>query len=232
VTSSLTTLAAAPAATHSEIPSPVTILLVVAAVGYVLWSRMQGRPLKLKRMLLLPVVLLVLGITDLTGSSAPHLTSKDIAFLLVGVAFSAALGAARGATIELYPQQGELWQRYRKITVVLWIALIAIKLVLIAIASAAGASAGSGTNTLLLALGVSLLAEAAIVAPRAASTGLPLATGHRPSATTRVPAMTPPQDRPASRSVAETGLADDDYRRHGHHHHDHHHNHHGLTGPS
>jgi hypothetical protein len=63
MTSSLTTLAAAPAATHSEIPSPVTILLVVAAVGYVLWSRMQGRPLKVKRMLVLPVVLVVLGIT-------------------------------------------------------------------------------------------------------------------------------------------------------------------------
>jgi hypothetical protein len=243
VLSPLTTLAAAPAASHSEIPSPLTILLVVAAVGYVLWSRMQGRPLKLRRMLVLPAVLVVLGIVDLTGSSAPHLTSKDIAFLVISVVLSVVLGAARGATIELYPQQGELWQRYRRSTVALWIALIAAKLILIGIASAAGASAGSGTSTLLLTLGVSLLAEAAIVAPRAASTGLPLAAGRRdsdgrrsgpsrPSAPTGVPA--PAERTDWSQNVPSLVPADDDYRRHDRHRHDHdhHHNHHGLTGPS
>jgi hypothetical protein len=214
MTSSLTALAAAHASAHSAIPSPLTIVLIVAAVGYVLWSRMQGRPLKLRRMLVLPVVLMVLGITDLTGSSAPHLTPKDIAFLVVGVAIAAGLGAARGATIELYPQQGELWQRYRRTTVGLWIVLIAIRLTLIVIASAVGASAGGGTNTLLLTLGVSLLAEAAIVGPRARSTGLPFASGHdhpgggrpgptrsRPPVTARLPAMAPLQERPASGSV-------------------------------
>ncbi len=215
MTSSLTTLATAHAA-HSAIPSPLTILLVVAAVGYVLWSRMKGQPLKLKRLLVLPAILTVLGITDLTGSSAPHLTPKDIAFLVIGAVISAVLGAARGATIELYPQRGELWQRYRRITVGLWITLIATKLVVLVIASAVGASAGGGTSSLLLCLGVSLLAEAAIVGPRARSTGLPFATGHedsnsdrsgpsrsRPSLTTRFPVMAPPQQRPASRSADE-----------------------------
>ncbi len=70
MTSSLTTLAAARAATHSTIPSPLTIVLVVAAVGWVLWSRMKGQPQKAKRLLVLPAVLTVLGITDLTGSPA------------------------------------------------------------------------------------------------------------------------------------------------------------------
>lgn len=228
MTSSPATLAAAHAAAHSAIPSPLTIVLAVAAVGYVLWSRMKGQPLKAKRLLVLPVVLTVLGITDLTGSSAPHLTPKDIGFLAAGVGISAALGAARGATIELYPQGGELWQRYRPVTVGLWITLIAAKLILLVIAGAAHASAGGGTSSLLLALGVSLLAEAAIVVTRARSTGLPLA-----------------KQRPAGRSVDEGTQhaqgtdwgyevplpvpADDDA---GYRHHDHHHNHHGLTGPS
>jgi hypothetical protein len=187
-------------------------------------------------MLVLPAVLVVLGIVDLTGSSAPHLTSKDIAFLVISVVLSVVLGAARGATIELYPQQGELWQRYRRSTCALWIALIAAKLILIGIASAAGASAGSGTSTLLLTLGVSLLAEAAIVAPRAASTGLPLAAGRRdsdgrrsgpsrPSAPTGVPA--PAERTDWSQNVPSPVPADDDYRRHDHHHHDH--DHHHLT---
>lgn len=160
------------------IPSPLTILLVVAAVGWVLWSRMKGQPLKTKRLLVLPAVLTVLGITDLTGSSAPHLTPKDIGFLVASAAVSAILGAARGATIVIYPHDGELWQRYRPVTVVLWISLIAAKLALIAVAAAAGASAGGGTSSLLLTLGISLLAEAAIVGPRALSTGLPFAASH------------------------------------------------------
>jgi hypothetical protein len=193
------------------IPAPLTILLAVAAVGYVLWSRMKGRPLQVKRLLVLPVVLIVIGITGLTGSSAHHLTPKDIAFLVVSVVISVILGAARGASIELYPQQGELWQRYRPNTVALWIALIATKLVITGIAGAAGASAGGGTNTLLLSLGVSLLAEAAIVGPRALSSGLPFATDHkeidgdrsgtarsRPPLTQRLLDVAAPQDRSTS----------------------------------
>jgi hypothetical protein len=99
----------------------------------------------------------------------------------------------------------------------------------------------SGTSTLLLTLGVSLLAEAAVVGPRALSTGLPFATGHRdsdggrsgpsrPPVTTRVPARAEGQDW--SQDVPSPGPAYDDYRRHDHHHHDHHHDHHGRTGPS
>ena len=204
-----TTLAAAHAAAHSAIPSPLTIALATAAVGWVLWSRMKGQPLQAKRLLVLPVVLTVLGVTDLTGSSAPHLTGKDIGFLAAGAGLAAVLGAARGATIELYPHGGELWQRYRPATVALWITLIAARLILLVIAAAAHASAGGGTSSLLLTLGVSLLAEAAIVAPRALSTGLPFATGRqdsgssrpvrsRPSPASGFPGMTPPPQHPAS----------------------------------
>jgi hypothetical protein len=200
------------AATHGgSIPSPVTILLAVAAVGYVLWSRTKGQPLRSKRLLVLPVILTIIGITDLSGSSAPHLTPKDVAFVAVSVIISVALGAARGATIELYPQQGELWQRYRSSTVGLWIAIILIRVVLVGVASAAHASPGAGTDTLLLALGASLLAEAAVVGPRALSTGLPFAADEkgadartarsprrRPSPATRLFDMELPPERSSS----------------------------------
>jgi hypothetical protein len=197
----MTNALVAAAAHGSTIPSPLTIIVAIAAAAYVLWSRAQGRPLKARRMIILPAALAFIGITDLTGSNATHLTSKDIAFLVVSIAISAALGAARGATIELYPKGGELWQRYKRNTIVLWILLIGSKLVLAGIASSAGASAGGGTNSLLLSLGVSLLAEAAIVGPRALSTGVPFATNHQ--------AIDRDQYRPAAFSAPVSGHAVD-----------------------
>jgi hypothetical protein len=244
MTSSLTTLASTQAAAHSTIPSPLTIALAVAAVGYVLWSRMKGQPLTVKKLAVLPAVLLVMGISDLTGSSAPHLTGKDIGFLAVSAGISAVLGAARGATIELYPSQGELWQRYRPVTAGLWLALIAAKLIVTVIAGAAGASVGGGTSTLLLSLGVSMLSEAAIVAPRALSTGLPFAAsskksdGRQPTIVRSGPLVTSPPlataaplQRPASSRTGDVVYDPASHSlRGGHHHHEHHH--HGLIGPS
>ncbi len=212
MTSALPALAAAHAAAHAAIPSPLTIVLAVAAVGWVLWSRMKGQPLQAKRLLVLPVVLTVLGITDLTGSSAPRLTPADIAFLAVGAGISAVLGAARGATIEIYPHGDELWQRYRPVTVGLWIALIGAKLILTVIAGAAHASAGGGTNSLLLTLGISLLAEAAVVGPRALSTGVPFAAGHQDSGSGR-PGRSPSRPSPASGFPGMTPSPRDDTGR-------------------
>jgi hypothetical protein len=246
MTNSLPALASGHVVAHSTIPSPLTILLAVAAVGYMLWSRMKGQPLQAKKLLVMPAILMVLGVTDLTGSSAPHLTAKDIAFLVASAGISAVLGAARGATIELYPSQGELWQRYRPVTAGLWLALIVAKLILMLIAGAAGASAGGGTSTLLLSLGISMLCEAAIVGPRALSTGVPFAaskknsgggrsggTGSRSWDSGRLPAAAPPQQR-----LAGSGMGDGVYEpaprsiQGDHHHHDHHDHHDGLTGPS
>ena len=39
-------------------PSPVTIVLVVAAIGYVLWPRVQGQPLATKLLAVLPALLI------------------------------------------------------------------------------------------------------------------------------------------------------------------------------
>ena len=161
------------AAGGGRFPSPVTIVLVVAAIGYVLWSRMQGQPLAPKRLVVLPALLIALGISDLTG--AHHQSGADIGFLVGGALLSAALGAARGSTIELFARDGVLWQRYRPVTAALWVALILSKIVLAVIASAAGAKGGAGTNGLLFTLGISLLAESAVVGPRALATHIPFA---------------------------------------------------------
>jgi hypothetical protein len=164
------TVALFAATTHGgAVPSPLTVVVAIVAVTYILWSRTQGRLFNLRRMVLLPAVLIVIGITGLTGSAAVHFGPKDVAFLVASVGISAVLGAVRGGTIELFSRQGALWQRYTRWTVLLWIALIVTRLVMIGVASSAGASAGGGTNSLLLTLGISLLAEAGVVGTRALS---------------------------------------------------------------
>jgi hypothetical protein len=145
--------------------------------------------------LVLPLLFIVIGVADLTSSTAPHLKTAAIAFLVAGAVISILLGAARGTTIELYPKDGQLWQRYRRSTVMLWIALIAAKIVLTVIAHGAGGAAGAGTNSLLIAFGLSLLAEAAVVAPRALSTGLPFATGQARHEDRRPPRAQPREPR-------------------------------------
>ena len=151
------------------IPSPVSIVLVIAGVGFVMWKRMRGEAVKdIKRMLVLPLVFVVLGVANLTGSRPAHLDAASVAFLVVGGLISVGLGAVRGATIELFTKDGFLWQRYRGVTVALWAVLIAVKLLLVLVAHGVGAHASSD---LMLSLGLSLAGEAALVAPRALSTG-------------------------------------------------------------
>ncbi len=183
-------------------PTSLTVLLVIAGVIYVMWRRLRGEPLQAKRLVVLPAVFSALGIVDLTGPRVPHLSPEAIAFLVAGASVSLVLGAARGATIELFSQGGFLGQRYRLATVVLWGALIASKLVLALVAHVTGASGGTG---LMLCLGLSLAGEAAVVAPRALSTGVPFAPAPNRSRPSRAQGPT--------RLVHRCGLTGDDIVR-------------------
>lgn len=152
------------------IPGPLSIAAVGAGFVYVMWRRLQGEPLQAKRLLALPLVFSVLGVVDLTRAHDAHLPPASVAFLVAGAVISLVLGAARGATVELFTKGGHLWQRYRGLTVALWGALIATKLALALAAHLAGAT---GSTDLMLSLGLSLAGEAALVAPRALSSGVP-----------------------------------------------------------
>ena len=174
------------AAVHGgALPTPVVAVLVVIGAGHVLWRRMRGEALQAKRLLALPLVFSVLGVVDLTAPTAPHLGPADVAVLVAGAVVSVVLGAVRGATVELFPREGVLWQRYRGVTVLLWGVLIASKLLLALVAHLMGAAGAVGTEGLMLSLGLSLLGEAALVAPRALSTGVPFASERSRAGRTR-----------------------------------------------
>src|SRR6478735_4646007 len=77
----------------------VLLVLVLAAVGYMLVSRMQGRPVNTRRLLVLPAVLAVAGALQLAGVMSAGFRPVDAVLLAAGLLAAAGLGAARGATV-------------------------------------------------------------------------------------------------------------------------------------
>jgi hypothetical protein len=150
------------------------VLLIAAIVVLVIGRRFVGQPLRAQSWLI-PVGLTVWAGYQLVDQ---HLTAGDIGFLLVSAVLGLASGAARGLTVHLYPRDGHLWMRYRWLTAVVWIASIALRVGLVLGGQLAGVKLSSG-STILLTLGISLIAEVAVVGARAARTGVPIAPRQR-----------------------------------------------------
>jgi hypothetical protein len=183
---------------------PVQIILIVALLIYVIVRRLQGLPLRIGRVLVVPLVVLALGVSQLT-----HLEARDIALLTVKAVVGLGLGALRGATIALYERRGYLWFRYRPVTVAIWLATVAVRVVL-----QIGLPVGSaGSASLTVALAVSLLGEGVIVAVRAQRTRVAFAPHPRTARATVAPDAVAPdavsQDAVSEGAVSEGAVSQD-----------------------
>jgi hypothetical protein len=151
----------------------IVILLVVALVVTMIVRRFLGQPVRAQSFVL-PLGISVWGLTQLRGV---HPGAVDLAFLAVEALLAVAVGLARGTTIQLYLRGGQLWQRYRWSTLAVWIAAILLRLGSVVVGRLAGAHVA--TQSLTLMLGISFLAEAAVVGWRVARTGAPVAPSRR-----------------------------------------------------
>jgi hypothetical protein len=145
----------------------VLAVLVLAAVGYVLVSRMQGQPVNTRRLLVLPAVLTAIGALQLAGALSGGFRAVDAVLLAVGLLAAAGLGAARGVTVAVFVRDGRSWLRYRPATLMLWVATVAVRVGLTLLAHATGAAVAASGPALLLTVGITLFAEGAVVARRA-----------------------------------------------------------------
>jgi hypothetical protein len=166
---------------------PLEVVLIIAAVGYVLFRRLAGEPAQLKRMLVLPAVLAVIGVSDLHVAGQ---TPTSIAFLIGTTVLSLLLGALRGVSVRVEARNGVVFIRYTVTTVVLWVANLAIKFggsfLLGAVDPAAAHAASTG---LLFTLGAGMVAEGLVVLAKTSRVDGRL-TGGRP---TTPPAVNHPQ---------------------------------------
>jgi hypothetical protein len=141
------------------------ILLIVVAVGWILFKQVQPAPVKSRLLVIVPVVLAYFGIT--TTAAKTWSNSTDLLLIVVGAVISVALGVLRGTTIRVWVgEDGRWWRQGSKATLALWGALLVARAGLYVVAEATGHQAASGVGPLLFALALSFAAQNAVIAVR------------------------------------------------------------------
>ena len=146
----------------------------VAIVAYVIGRQLLGEPLRGKRVVVLPIVLTVIGITDLGGNHQP-VKPVDVVCLVVGGLVTAAIGLSLGIITRVENRDGALWGKLPARGLWLWLLLIVSRLVTTLVADGLDAKVAASSSTILLMLGINRLAQAAVVMTRAVSSGVPFA---------------------------------------------------------
>lgn len=148
----------------------ITIILVVAglaAVVYVLVSRVRGQPLNQRRVIVLPAVITAVGVLELVRVAQHAAPPVDLSLLTAGIAVSLAMGVARGMTVLVSEHDGQPWMRYERLTLLLWLGTIVLRGGLSVAGREIHAPLAAGGPALLVGVGVTLLTEGAVVARRA-----------------------------------------------------------------
>jgi hypothetical protein len=166
--------------------SALQIALVAALVIFMIARRFAGAPVGVQS-LIVPIGMSVYGFVTVRDATHHGLHTIDIALLAAEIVVGIGAGLARGATIRLYLRDGHLWQRYTVATLLVWIAMIAVRIGFAIGGDSLGATLPAG-GTALVSFGVSMLVETLVVSKRAMATGAPIRP--RPSRRDRR-AMTP-----------------------------------------
>lgn len=154
--------------------SLLEVLAAIAIVLYVIARQFLGETLRARRVVVLPAILLVVGITGL-HHGARHPTPTDYACIATGAALAAAIGLAQGIVMRLEDRDGFLWGRMPKAGLWLWLALIASRLLFTAVAAGLDAKVAASSAPILLTLGANRLAMAGVIVLRAQAMGVPFA---------------------------------------------------------
>lgn len=150
------------------------VLAAVAVVVALIARQLRGEALTGRRLMLLPVVLTVIGIADLSRHGR-HPTTIDVVCLVVGALLAAAVGAAQGTTIRLERRAGVLWARMPAAGLWWWVLLVVTRVGMMVVAHLVGAKVAASSATILLMLGVNRLGQALVLVPRVMSSGMEFA---------------------------------------------------------
>jgi hypothetical protein len=92
--------------------SPLTVLVAIGIVVFVIGQQVVGSTVSGKRLVVLPAVLTMIGILDISGQRS-HPDAMDIVLLVVSAVIAIAIGVGLGAMTRLERRDGHLWPRNR-----------------------------------------------------------------------------------------------------------------------
>ena len=148
-----------------NVNTAANVVLIAAAVVWILWKQIQAAPIKSRLLVLAPLVMGYFGIRNTPGSTWS--SAGDLTLILVGAVFSIGLGLARGGTIHVWREQdGRLWRQGSKMTLLLWGALLLVRVVMAGVAAGTGHRAATGLGPILFSLALSFAAQNAVTGMR------------------------------------------------------------------
>ena len=86
-------------------------LVIVALAVWVVTRQLRARPVVVRKLFVLPVILVVVGIGSLNSAASKggaDFSSSDATWLAIDLAATIVFGVLRGASVRLYPQDGAL----------------------------------------------------------------------------------------------------------------------------
>jgi hypothetical protein len=141
------------------------VLLIVAAVVWVLARQVQEARVKPRLLVLAPLALAFFRIRSLPAST--WRMPADLALLAVSAALSLGLGVWRGQTIKVWRDaDGTLWRQGSVLTLVLWGVLIVARGLLYGAGVAVGHRDASDLGAVLVTLALSFAAQNTVAALR------------------------------------------------------------------
>ncbi|QUQ71883.1 hypothetical protein [Kutzneria sp. CA-103260] len=151
----------------------VFILIGALVVLRVLGKQLVGSVVTARSLVLMPAILIVIGL----GSAASAISLAkpgEILFFLLDAVIVVGLGLARGASTRLSVRDGGLFQKGTALTLVLWLATIAIRVGAVFLGQSLGVAGTLTTASVLLLFGATIAAQNAVIYFRAQQQRLPL----------------------------------------------------------
>ncbi|MGK5543590.1 DUF1453 domain-containing protein [Streptomyces sp. URMC 127] len=152
--------------------NPWLLALIIAVVVIaVVIKRLIGEPVNARDLFAAPVILTGIGLLSLAKMA--DVTGTDLAWVTASAVLGVALGALRGATVQLVDKGGFLWQRYTGRTFLAVIGTLAVMAGFSVLAVKMGMH--ENARPIQLSIGVSFLGESLVIGRRGLASGIPFA---------------------------------------------------------
>ena len=142
------------------------ILVLAVMLPWSLSRQMHERAITPQGLLRLPLIFAAIGVLGLRTQDIPT-DAIAAAYVAFSLGVSVLLGVWRGAVIPVWQTSAGEWMvKGSRLTITLWVVLIATKLVMATVASIKGWFPAKGTSEVFLFIGISFASQNLVVARR------------------------------------------------------------------